>query len=857
MIKNKQTYLYTTAVFAVVMAAIYLLFDFFPFGEKTLLTSDMRSQYADFLSYFKNMPLSTYSFKLGIGNDLLSFAAYYLMSPVNLLVYLFKDISVAASVIFTVKLLLAALSCNFWLRHCEIISRSSALEYLMPLLSVAYAFCGFTTMYSMDIIWFDTVYLFPLLILSIEKALLKGGRLMPLCVAAVIITNFYTGIMALYFSLLFCVVLYLLYKEKADFFKMVYNYFIGVSMAALILMPTLIRLSTNKMSADNFAYKFAALLGMDLSKIFEIILFVWIIALIVLMAAKIAARYVKKCDLFIKHKDKINNALFTILGAAILLVNLAFVILSFRKEAIFDLKYFLPFTYNKDAPQLYSGIVVYIGILAGIFTAKKAGAKKYVLLLSLVALSLFPLFSTKLDTLLHLGQVPISFPFRYTFIITFFMIIAAAYGISCFDTGNLAAAKKYVANATTVILGCVFIFEIFANALGTFKYNEISWYGYTTHDSLALFTEKTGDAVKHIEDNGFYRVEKDFNRNINDSMQFNYNGVNHYSSMYNHELINLLDKLGCICTMHYGTYIGHTPLMDLLFSVKYTLASSNTEFLRNTTISEHNNYSYYDDCYEKIYSNDCVSLYKNPVGSNLAFHVNEKAMSAEAAPAEGISFAHLNEICNSIVGYDLYPYKLQDVSEIDTNVFSVTATESGKMFLKTAPTVQYNMLYVNGVPAGSGFYGTFGYVNPNMYCAYVKAGETVTVSLDSANALSPFDIGVYVEADDAYNAIAEFLAKNKVDYTFKSEDEIILNVSSDGSAIFTSIPFDNNWKVISDENVTPKRVFNTFLGLECPSGTYEIKLKYIPSGLYHSLTISLLAVLIFISDIFIKKRLKR
>lgn len=843
-ITGKTTYLCTAVLFAVIISAIYIGFGLSPFGSKTLLTSDMRCQYIDFLSWLKRVPSSTYSFGLGTGNDTLSFIAYYLASPVNLLIFLFKDISAAASAIFIVKLFLAAMSCNLWLENTIIVPHKGILKKATPLLSLAYAFCGFTMMYSMNIIWFDTVYLFPFLILSIEKSLSDNRKSMPIAVMLIIVTGFYTGIMAIYFSVLYCLALYIISEKKINFFKMIYNYFLGISMSAVILMTTLIRLSVNKMSADNFLYKFALSLNRDVADIFKLVCLAWIVVLVIALALNIIAKLSGFKPKFITSL-RLNKTLFIILGSAVVIFNVILLIISFRRSAFNDLKYFFPFVNNKDAPQLYSGIVTYIGIVLGILTAKKDISKKYIILLGLLVISALPLFSGKLDVLLHSGQEPISFPFRYTYIITFFLIAASAYGFASFEV-------KDTSKALYASLGCVLVIEIFANSLGSFRYNEIHWFGYTEKNAFDSFVEKTGDAVSKINDDGFYRVEKHFNRNVNDAMQLGYNGISHYSSMYNHEMIDFLRRIGCICTIHYGTYIGHTTLTDSLFGIKYTLGSKNTEFLDQCTSSPNDCFSYYDDAYQKIYSNDTVDLYQNPKGSNLAFYTDKDILNTQLTDDPQIeSFDNLNSVFNSIVGYEENPYKKQQLVGTDTNTFKSTLTSDGRVFIRSKAGVEHTVVYVNGTLVGSGYYGMFGYVNPNIYCGTFSAGDELTLKLESSGSISPDDISLYVEEISSYDKITDYMSQHKADYTFISDSKIVFNVSGSDNVIFTGIPFDKNWKVISESGASVTRIYNTFLGIEVPDGTYTVTLKYVPDGLAQSAAISILALLAYI--VYIKK----
>lgn len=62
----------------------------YPFGENLLVYNDMQYQYTDFFLWFSNVlhgkDSLIYSFHSGLGGSTLALFAYYLASPLNLLV---------------------------------------------------------------------------------------------------------------------------------------------------------------------------------------------------------------------------------------------------------------------------------------------------------------------------------------------------------------------------------------------------------------------------------------------------------------------------------------------------------------------------------------------------------------------------------------------------------------------------------------------------------------------------------------------------------------------------------------------------------------------------------------------------
>ena len=70
---------------AAVMLAVYALIGVAPFGEKSLLVTDMDGQYVSFFSYLKDMARNGndffYTFSKNLGGDMAGFAAYSCSAP--------------------------------------------------------------------------------------------------------------------------------------------------------------------------------------------------------------------------------------------------------------------------------------------------------------------------------------------------------------------------------------------------------------------------------------------------------------------------------------------------------------------------------------------------------------------------------------------------------------------------------------------------------------------------------------------------------------------------------------------------------------------------------------------------------
>ncbi|HHT77016.1 MAG TPA: YfhO family protein, partial [Clostridiaceae bacterium] len=103
------------------MVVMFAIYEYAPFGPLTIWISDLKVQYAPFLSSLRSHllegKLTSYSFHTGLGKNSMGLFAYYLSSPFNLLVLLFpaSQISQAMAVIIILKMSLASAFMSFFL----------------------------------------------------------------------------------------------------------------------------------------------------------------------------------------------------------------------------------------------------------------------------------------------------------------------------------------------------------------------------------------------------------------------------------------------------------------------------------------------------------------------------------------------------------------------------------------------------------------------------------------------------------------------------------------------------------------------------------------------------------------------
>ena len=207
--KKIRKYKYYILSFLIPMSLLLLMiilkrFDLF---DDTFLPSDARAQYVSLFSYFKDILSGKeslfYSFNNGLGGNMCSVFVYYLSSPLNLLIIFFnhENLSLFVSILILLKICLSGLTMNIY------ISQKFKMKSISTLLfSTCYALMSFSVSYYFNVMWLDSIYLLPLVMLGIDKLIFKNKPFL-YCTSLFfcLISNFYTG----YMVCIFCVIYFI------------------------------------------------------------------------------------------------------------------------------------------------------------------------------------------------------------------------------------------------------------------------------------------------------------------------------------------------------------------------------------------------------------------------------------------------------------------------------------------------------------------------------------------------------------------------------------------------------------------------------------------------------------------------
>lgn len=216
---KKRAFVIAPCAVAAILLIVYAVCGLFPFGSGTISWCDMNQQVIPLLMDFRDILTGGADFFLNMQNaggmSFWGVFLFFLSSPFSFLVLFVKK----AQIYFLVNLLLilkmaaCSVSACFFFRRC--FPRLAVLQNCV--LSVMYAFCGYTMFYYQNIVWLDVMCLFPLLLVGLDRlAREQRPAAYILVLSAVLTVNFYLSYMVAVFLVLASGVYLLLCVPKEE-----------------------------------------------------------------------------------------------------------------------------------------------------------------------------------------------------------------------------------------------------------------------------------------------------------------------------------------------------------------------------------------------------------------------------------------------------------------------------------------------------------------------------------------------------------------------------------------------------------------------------------------------------------------
>ena len=245
-------------IMAVILYA-YKLDGAFPFGKGTAAWGDMIQQVVPLLIDFKDMLAGKdgvfLNFNNAAGMNMWAVIFFFLASPFSFLVVFIKktDMLYFANILIMLKLMVCGGTASLYLYK----TRKKLYPVWITALGTLYGLCGYGLLYYQNVIWLDMMYLFPLMLLTLEM-LCEKKRVLPytIVLAAMMAVNYYIGYMAVIFIMLFIGLALCAVRRESSGGETAVRFAAGSVMAALLTavvwLPSLLQYTQSGRVKDEF-----------------------------------------------------------------------------------------------------------------------------------------------------------------------------------------------------------------------------------------------------------------------------------------------------------------------------------------------------------------------------------------------------------------------------------------------------------------------------------------------------------------------------------------------------------------------------------------------------------------------------
>lgn len=603
-----------------------------PFGTSSILTVDLGQQYIDFFAGYRDAVLHSptsifYSFAKGLGGETYGDWAYYLLSPFNLLLLPFSNAKLPVGI-----LLVTVLKYSFagWSMAYALRSMRWQSGWQLPIFSVSYAFMGWFVANELNLLWLDAAILLPLIVMGLERYLDNQSH-----------WRYIWGLTAIF----------------------IINYYMAYMIGIFLVVYLLWRLSWQPYSLRQRGiifgrFVFGSVISLGLAT------FVWL---------PTAASLVNS-----KGQHMLSG-----------LKN------EFEYKPLDLLAKLFNGTYNFD--QMQTGTAnIFVGSLILIvvwffFTYRDIRWQTRVVALLVTAFLIVSMMYAPLDVAWHGFQFPVWYPYRFSFVFSFWLIWLAGSVWSPKLTFSwpqiigiliiLIAVVAYLyqrlpklnyLSSTQLWVGVSFFLVILAfhllpwrgwwwlpamlilvagemvfSTVGTL--NNFSYLTQTEYQNLITSLESVTKTLPSKQKH-FYRVAQSFQRTKGDALQGSYYGASTFTSALEHQQSDFMAIIGEPEGDNYVNYDGGTLVTDSLLGMRYLMQTTGIDATiagtpANMAILPRDDT---DGIYssQKIINN--IELSKNNQALPVAFAANTAALSVTSK--ENDPMTNQNRLWQALLG---------------------------------------------------------------------------------------------------------------------------------------------------------------------------------------------------------------
>lgn len=846
-IQDNWCYFLAFAVVAVVMLVVCIAEKIAPFGENSLTLVDSVHQYLPFFSELRDKLLNEgsllYTWNVALGSNFVSLAAYYLMSPFNLMFLLFGKEQIAAVTCFVMclKIALTAVTMVHFLSYKD---GGKKRNFLIVAIAVAYALSNYVIGYNWNTMWLDCIMIFPLIMLGFQRMVeQKDPKLYVLSLFYALYCNYYIG----YIICLFLVLWFFVYRHKtvkrffADGIRFAIYSLISGGLAAFILLPAYHGIMAT--AAGDMAIPKGTWYGNIFVMLRQLLVFTKPITTQtfdggVNLYCGMLAVLAMFLYLFVRENpwQKIRKYILLVL-----------LMISFNHETLNYIWHGMHDQYG--IPNRFSFVFIFVLLIMTYDAVSKIAEIDICFVISSVLLAAAFLFLCK--------QQAGADMWKYTMPISLGLLVV--YGV----IGCLRSMKKMSLPTYIMLIGSLCLVEVVANAAHGFMEN--GYCHYTQYYETSPAVTKANERVEELaqeEQAGFYRSELMKYTVLDEASWHNMPSVSTFNSTVMGPVVTTMGRLGFYTGANEFLYRGSTPFTNAILNIRYLLERP----------GDLNNFDYN---YKE--SLDNVSIYENPYPTSLGFAVSNNVKEWDqdmytAMPAQNI-------LAYDMTGYGGFFQEESPAISVTSDTATVSYSNNQVSFTPNASGAMYFMLNFTADHDGDYYVNCRGnyvtklrfYINGHemaydryqiqiFHLGQLKTGDYVSIEYEYSNInkseVAPFYVATFQRA--AFENVYQELVKNRLDVDTWKDGYVSGTIEMpENKTLFTSIPYDTGWHIKIDGKTVPYyKTVGSFIGVDMEPGSHTIEFTYIPNGLIPGILISVICMVLLLISLQIEKKLE-
>lgn len=855
-IKKSIIYILAFILPIIIIASIFLLRKIGVNSNRTILFSDMFSQYLGYFGKLKEVLSGDgsifYAFNKSIGGNTIGLFAYYLGSPLNLIILLFPKELLANAIltIYLIKIGICSLTLAIYIN--KVYKKN---DYSVLIFSLCYGLMSYNIVFHMNVMWIDGVMLLPLIALGIENIINKNKyKLYIVSLFLAIISNYYIAYMICIFSVLYFIYKGIIYKKinGKNILGFIGSSLIAGGLSGYLLIPVVLSLMTGKASLKNlsdgiyvtesiFSTLSKTIIGSyDYNQILSgpANIFCGVIITVFLLLY------------FINEKIGLRAKLLSVVFIFILF-------LSFTIN-IFEL---LWHGFNYPVGFEYRNSFLFCFLI--IILAYEAWINIDNIKIKDVIISLFICLALDIVILLqrysHVSVKKIAISFLFVLIYSFIFILF-----------RKVSLKRSVINFLCII---IVICELSLN-IYLIIINNI----YISQNYVKQYIEDLSPIIEDIkkDNDNFYRTEMTFNNTLNDSMLLNFNGLTHSSSTNEKNIMNIVDSLGYKTASTCEIYNqGSTIPVDSILGIRKLISAKNPKIFSCYDHLENHYYNVIKDYGDYV-------VYENPYALPIAFMVNDNLKTLQQDNIDNL-FDYTGSIFDLMLNKETNVYNKLEVTDIKLNNVEVVNEFGENLYTKideekeasidiTIRSEDSNPVYLffksniyedavanslNGIvnsysaevtSSGGAKYAQFTGLGYNIqFIGSYNDGEEIKVKIKLVRSrLTIKEIQVYSCNMNNFEKVYGNLSLNTIENTDYKDGYVKgdVTVTADKTLLYTSIPYDEGWILkVDGKDCEYIKILNGFIGVELEEGQHNIEFKYKLPGFKVGLSISIISLI--------------